>query len=147
MRRYIGIPYEHQGRSMKGLDCYGLVVLVYKDKLGIELPDVEHYQYGKQACEYMEAFYTNDQYEHVSHFHSLWEPVDLSNLEKYDIILFNAYDDVDAPTHSGVYLGDDKFIHVMHNLPVTISRLSRVLGMAIHSAYRYKERLDVHDNC
>jgi len=144
MRQYIGIPYRHLGRNKDGLDCYGLVVIIYKEKLGIQLPDVCEYKYGVEACEYMEAFYTKEQYEHVSDFHKLWEQVDLDKLEKYDVILFSVYDDVSAPTHSGVYLGRGKFIHVMHNLPVTISTLERMKG--IHSAYRYKERSDINDN-
>ena len=34
----IGIPYEKHGRTTKGLDCYGLVHLVY-GRLGKELPN------------------------------------------------------------------------------------------------------------
>ena len=36
---FVGIPYEVGGRSFLSIDCYGLVALVYRNKLGIELPD------------------------------------------------------------------------------------------------------------
>lgn len=39
LNEYIGIPYVGEGRSRDGLDCYGLVLLIYKDHFGIELPD------------------------------------------------------------------------------------------------------------
>jgi cell wall-associated NlpC family hydrolase len=36
--RYVGISYLDRGRSTAGLDCYGLVWLVYREQLGIDLP-------------------------------------------------------------------------------------------------------------
>jgi len=140
MRSYIGIPYKHLGRDKKGVDCYGIVVMIYKDKLGVELPDVHLYDFGEDACNYMTAFYTDKKYDHVLGFSQLWTPV--TELERYDIMLFTAYEQIPAPTHSGVYLGEGKFIHCMQGLPVTISRFEKQWKSMFHSAYRYKERLD-----
>ena len=39
INQYIGIPYEPGGRSKDGVDCYGLVKLVYCDQYGELLPD------------------------------------------------------------------------------------------------------------
>ena len=36
---YIGIPYEFGGRAITGLDCYGLVKLIYHNEYGLVLPD------------------------------------------------------------------------------------------------------------
>ncbi|MGY3366193.1 putative lipoprotein NlpC [Bradyrhizobium sp. GM2.4] len=38
MRNYVGLPKLHAGRSRDGVDCYGIVWLVYREVLNIELP-------------------------------------------------------------------------------------------------------------
>jgi len=36
---YVGVPYVVNGRDRNGWDCWGLVLAVYRDRLGVELPD------------------------------------------------------------------------------------------------------------
>lgn len=36
---YIGVPYRPNGRERDGWDCWGLVLAVYRERLGLELPD------------------------------------------------------------------------------------------------------------
>ena len=36
---FVGIPYKEHGRTFEATDCYGLVQLVYKNQLGVNLPD------------------------------------------------------------------------------------------------------------
>ncbi len=37
--RYIGIPSEAFGRGHTGCDCWGLACIIYREELGITLPD------------------------------------------------------------------------------------------------------------
>lgn len=37
--RFVGIPWKPNGRDFDGVDCYGLIVLWYREILGINLMD------------------------------------------------------------------------------------------------------------
>lgn len=41
-RTYMGTPFKHRGRDLRGLDCAGLVWCSYRDA-GITLPDLARY--------------------------------------------------------------------------------------------------------
>lgn len=56
VNKYIGIPFVEHGRSLAGLDCYGLIYLVYAVEKAIFLPkhnetykDIEDKETIKQA--------------------------------------------------------------------------------------------------
>lgn len=36
---YVGIPYRANGRDRAGCDCWGLIVLVFREQRGVTLPD------------------------------------------------------------------------------------------------------------
>jgi len=38
---YIGLPYRLNGRERDGLDCWGLISLVWREKRGIQIPDFQ----------------------------------------------------------------------------------------------------------
>jgi len=37
--RFVGIPFQEFGRSRAGCDCWGLACVIYREELGISLPD------------------------------------------------------------------------------------------------------------
>tara|TARA_R110000824_G_scaffold279432_2_gene467623 strand:- start:1010 stop:1405 length:396 start_codon:yes stop_codon:yes gene_type:complete len=48
-RKYLGVPFVHQGRSAEGLDCVGLLVQVASD-LGLEAHDFTAYSLRPKAA-------------------------------------------------------------------------------------------------
>ncbi len=78
--------YQFGGTNPEaGLDCSGLVMLVYKNALGVSLP--------RSAAEMA----------------SVARPVSKAKLQAGDLVFFKTTDR--SFSHVGIYLGDDKFIH------------------------------------
>ena len=44
VNKYIGIPFEDHGRTMKACDCWGLIKLIYEREFNIEIPDYRGYE-------------------------------------------------------------------------------------------------------
>lgn len=38
--KYIGLPYAIGGRELNGLDCWGLLRVIYRNEKGIDLPEL-----------------------------------------------------------------------------------------------------------
>jgi hypothetical protein len=102
-RKYLGVPYAWGGTDPKsGLDCSGLVQLVYKN-LGYDLPRVS----GDQAKAGTEV------------------TGGLADARPGDILAFG------SPVHHvGIYLGDGKMIEAAH--PGTQVRISEVTETPTH---------------
>jgi cell wall-associated NlpC family hydrolase len=100
-KKYIGVPHCMGGTTVKCMDCSGLLFTVFA-KHGINLPhnSEEQARYGKIIP-------------------------GTDKLIKGDLVFFiRSYKTHDFITHSGIYLGNDKFIHTSSKSGVTITSLS-----------------------
>ena len=115
--KYIGIPFKYNGRDYNSLDCYGLVMLLYKELHGIEIPDVI-------SPEFVEDIHVLAASEKLK-----WQTAEL---EEGTVILFNIRG---YGSHVAYYIGEDKIIHTWEKTSgVSIERLSfswkhRILGL------------------
>lgn len=100
--KYIGIPYVVRGETMDAIDCLGLVKLIYRDELGIELPD-----YNNIGTENLKATAN----EIATHFDG-WVRVD--EPKEYCAVLLKI---ASYPIHIGVCLNKSEMIHSLggHN--------------------------------
>lgn len=133
--KYLGIPFKHRGRDEKGIDCYGLVVLLFERELGIKLFDVEGYNRQWSDKNYF-----------LSHYHIDWVKVGKLGLKKYDVLLFTDKEKEVIPKHIGIYIEDGKFLHCLEHMPVGMSRLNNLWLPRFHSAYRHKNLIEVRQN-
>jgi cell wall-associated NlpC family hydrolase len=107
---YIGIPFQDRGRDRKGLDCYGLVKLIYQDQLGLSLPsydDVYGQIHGEEAA-------ISDKICHEAHG---WQRTDQP--EPFDVVVFRI---AGLPLHVGIVVIPDVMIHSLKGCNVSLER-------------------------
>lgn len=110
--KYIGLPYQENGRTWQGVDCWGLARLYYKHELNIELPDYSDLYSGSW----------DEQVTKLINYHKdSWQQLEEPMVG--DLCLFNIYGE---PAHVGVYVGDNKFLHSRDGLDSVIESLSNV---------------------
>lgn len=93
---YVGIPYVSEGRSRAGVDCYGLVELVYQERLGIVLP--EFMGYGDPLSDAAATMIDEGRED--------WVKVSLPSL--YDCVLFRVGG---RPAHIGIVIRPGWMLH------------------------------------
>lgn len=127
--KYLGIPYRHGGRDMSGLDCLGLVYLIYRD-CGIEIPDNDGREYEKD-------WFKTEPERYLQGIRRYGVEVPLDSLQPLDLVYFKMGPVV---THTGVMVDDTSFIHVLERTRVHISTLNFKWQRRLVGARRFIEK-------
>lgn len=98
--RYLGVPHCMGGTTSKCMDCSGLLVTTFAaHKISLPHSSEEQARYGTIIY-------------------------DIRSLQRGDLVFFTrSYRTSRFITHSGIYLGNNKFIHTSSSLGVTITPL------------------------
>ena len=124
---YIGIPFASKGRDCTGLDCWGLVRLVYKEKLNIDLPSY--------VDEYVDATESKSVANAMDTYSSTWLKVDYGKEKKFDVIIMSIRG---LPIHVGVVVKFRYMLHVLDKLQTCIERYDTpIWSKRIKGFYRY----------
>ncbi len=99
-RKYIDVPWEHQGRSYFGVDCLGLLVLVAKE-LKFNPIDVIDYSMFYNPKLLIKGFLNNG-----------CRKIAISNAVSGDMVLINVGK---APMHVGILSWKDNVRHIIHS--------------------------------
>ncbi len=119
---YLGLPYQPQGRTREGLDCWGLVRMVYEQEFGIDLPSFTEAYSEADLAKFLRAVQQEG-----------WVQADLPR--SGDVVLCRV---VGSESHVGVVTYPGFFLHVREGQDSVIERMdsgawkSRIVGV-----YRY----------
>ncbi len=127
--RYVGIPYHDRGRSLVGIDCYGLVCLVYRELRGIELPS------------YAEGYVTASDRRAIAQLVagglSDWQPVAVGEERPFDGCLMR---EGARPTHIGLVVSPGLVLHVDRGETSRIERYQHgPLAQRLVGFFRYND--------
>ena len=122
IRDLIGVPYKVHGRGLDGLDCYGVVIEIYR-MLGIKIPD---YFYDDINPETMKKLFTNGECDYRLNVKKIEQP------KMWCIVYFK----LPKNNHLGVYVGEGKVIHSDQTFGVHISDI-RNFKNVIEGFYEY----------
>lgn len=125
VRKLLGVPYRHNGRSVEGLDCLGLIWLFYKE-MGISVPDGD-------GADIAEDWYASDPERYLRGLLQLGVAVE-GELKPLDLVYFRMVGG--HVTHGGIMVDRDRFIHVLENRSVMVTRLTRAWRRRMAGARR-----------
>lgn len=130
--RYLGIPYEHGETSFDSVYCWGLVRLVYREELRIELSDYW----------YKENWYKPNQSDGERFLRIVgdegFKKIDQNKIKEYDLIMMRIKSR--KVNHCGLITGGDYGKKILHahdsanSCRVPMNRLERFS----HSFWRHE---------
>lgn len=125
----IGTPFKNRGRDVKaGLDCYGLVMEVFK-RNGIIIPEY--------TAEYTDMKRINCLVRENTQGYP-WLEIPKSDLVVPSLIAIRFGSPDGVVNHTGAYIGEGKFIHIRENIGVCIDRIDSIAWKrVIVGFYRY----------
>jgi len=101
VEKYLGVKYRKGGSSRLGVDCSGLVRLIYKNIFEVDLPYIASYQ-----CSL-----------------SIFKNVSVEQLKTGDLIFFSSTVKKKRINHVGIYLSEGRFAHAIRRKGVIITSL------------------------
>ena len=127
--KYLRIPFRARGRDVAGCDCWGLVRLVYRQELGVELPD---FAIDPNDAEAIPAAVAAEK--------PRWQAIPFDDRREFDVVVMRARLVVAGAAfspdmHIGVVAPGGRILHtqepfgvacVPHDHPTLVNRMSGI---------------------
>lgn len=127
---YLPIPFVPNGRTKEGIDCWGLVVMLYADKYGIDLPSYDDVN-GKEGDEVAAAV--------ASEVMKAWTEIPAKDRQEGDVVVIRM---MGLPWHVGIMLDRRNFVHAYHRTGVSVESITAIHWKPrILAYYRLNERM------
>lgn len=128
--KYIGIPYVVAGRSLErdgGLDCWGLVRVIFQDLFNFELPAYESINTHLSVNQASEMLVNTPLYKNCE---------EVLEVQEGDLLLFNI---VGNPLHIGYALSSTHMIHADRKTGSTVENFrGKKWRTRLYKIYRLK---------
>lgn len=127
---YIKVPFKDHGRDENGCDCWGLVRLIYKKELAIDLPEFLEYKDIKDGVNIAEMY----KEEHLK-----WETLELGDEKEFDVLVFKI---LGLPTHIAIVIKKGLMLHCEKGIGTHVSDYYREKQWRdrLKGVYRYAKR-------
>jgi cell wall-associated NlpC family hydrolase len=127
---YLPIPFVPNGRTKDGIDCWGLICLIYDEKYGIKLPLYEGVN-GKEGTEVAQGV--------AKEAALAWTEVPAEDRREGDVVVIRM---MGLPWHVGMVLDKANFVHAYHRTGVTVERITAIHWKPrILAYYRFNEKM------
>lgn len=128
LNRYIGWPFKEGGTTKEGIDCLHLVIKYLNDQgyKGGAASDNGYVQNFRKTVELIKEMRIKEK-----------DPI----LQENDIIYF--YSENKEKIHAGIYLGEDKYLHIFENSFSQISRLTELAKSQIKGIIRPSKEKEI----
>lgn len=112
-KKYMRMRFKDKGRDVSGVDCWGLVCLVFKNELGITLPD-----YGETSVDDLRR--VSAEMERNSNDEN-W--LEVETPKEFDVAIMRFYGHR-TTGHVGLITPDGKLLHIESETNVSLVPLS-----------------------
>ena len=128
-------PYLHMKHDWNGINCITLIENIYQRFLNISLDDMwNRLGQGKQFNKKWRTIYDFELLK--QEVDNNWKKISLPNIQEFDIIFIISRGKI--PLHFGLYIDQNRFIHVEEFSYCTVSELNERYRDRAYGYFRHK---------